>query len=303
MSEYDKNKIRRLDLSVLLVFLGLMQSRKASVVAADLGLTNSSISHALRRLRDVFGDELFLRRPHGLEPTAFAELVEPDIRRAVDAVQAALAGPSDFDPGTADGLLRVAANDREVASLIPSVFARVAEAAPGLRFSVRHLSRADALRSLSDGSLDLAVGFYRDPGPDYDQTLLRTETYSVVAREGHAIFEVPLTAKRYAAAKHILVASDGSLTGIVDQSLGDLGLQRRVCLSIPSFMPALSILSESDFVATLPTSLVKRLAKRFGLRHCAPPLEVRPFDVSLLSHRRNRRDPMLGWCLEHFAEG
>lgn len=302
MTEFDKNKIRRLDLSVLLIFLGLMRSRKAADVAAELGLTNSSISHALRRLRDVFEDDLFLRRPHGLEPTAFAEMIEPDIRRAVEAVQSALAGPAAFDPATAEGTLRIAANDREVAGLIPAVFSKVNGAAPGLRFSVRHMSNKQALQELDDGGLDLAVGFFREPGPEYDRTLLRTETYSVVARAGHPIFDAPLTVERYAAAAHILVASDGSLTGIVDQSLADLNLQRRVCLSIPNFMPALSILPESDFIATLPTSLVRQHAALFGLQHCEPPLSIRPFDVSLLCHRRNRRDPMLAWCLERFSE-
>ena len=302
MSEFDNNKIRRLDLSVLLVFLGLMRTRKAADVASELGLTNSSISHALRRLREVFGDELFLRRPHGLEPTAFSVRIEPDIRRAVDAVQSALSGPGEIDPGRAEALIRISANDREVATLIPAAFARVTADAPGLRFSVRSLSNADSLRGLSDGTLDLAIGFFRDPGPDFDQRHLRTETYALVARQGHPILAAPPTLDAFTAASHILVSSDGSLSGIVDHALDDMGLQRRVCLAVPSFMPALAVLSDSDFVATLPASLAREHAARFGLGFVEPPLPIRSFDVTILRHRRDLRNPLLTWCLDRFTE-
>lgn len=302
MSDYDKNKIRRLDLSVLLIFLALMRTRKAAEVAGEFGLTNSSISHAIRRLRDVFGDDLFLRRPHGLEPTAFAEKIEPDVRRAVDAVQAALSGPADFDPAEASGLIRISANDREVAGLIPAALARITGEAPGLRLSVRSLSNADSLRGLSDGTLDLAVGFFRDPGPDIDQTRIRTETYALAARKDHPLLQAEVTIPAYTAASHILVSSDGTLSGIVDQVLAERGLSRRVCLAIPGFLPALSILAESDYVATLPASLVHDHAERFGLGHCAPPVEIRSFEVSILRHRRNLRDPMLSWCLEKILQ-
>ena len=302
MSEFDQTKIRRLDLTVLLIFLGLMRTRKAADVASELGLTNSSISHALRRLRDVFGDELFLRRPHGLEPTAFAERIEPDVRRALDAVQSALLGPEVFDPASATGLIRLSANDREVAGLVPDAFKRVSQEAPNLRFSVSSLSRPESLRCLRDGTLDLAIGFFGNPGEDFEQTPIRTETYLVAARQGHHILKPALTLQSYTEASHILVSGDGTLTGIVDQVLADRGLSRHVCLAVPSFMPALSILSNSDFIATLPRSLVLDYAKRFDLSYAAPPVEIRPFDVSVLRHRRNLRDPMLSWCLERIQD-
>jgi DNA-binding transcriptional LysR family regulator len=303
MADLDRNKLRRLDLTVLLIFLGLMRLGKATDVAGELGLTNSSISHALRRLRDVFGDELFLRRPHGLEPTAFAERIEPEIARAVASLQTALAGPAEFLPEAAEDTLRISANDRETASLIPRFFARLSGQAPGLRLSVQSLSNAEGLRGLASGTLDFAIGFFRDPGPDYLVQPLRTETYVVTARRGHPIFRGPLTVESYVAAAHVLVSGDGKLSGIVDQTLEKAGLARRVCLAVPSFLPALSILSDSDFVATLPANLVRQHAAVFHLDHCPPPIEIRPFEVSVLIHRRNRRSPLHQWCLGKFQSG
>ena len=80
MTGFRDSELRRLDLTLLLVFLGLLKHRKGTLVAAELGLTQSAISQALRRLRDIFGDELFLRRPHGMEPTALALALEGPVR-------------------------------------------------------------------------------------------------------------------------------------------------------------------------------------------------------------------------------
>ncbi len=118
MSEFSTSELRRLDLTLLLVFLGLVRHRKAVDVAAELGLTQSAISQALKRLRDIFGDDLFLRRPHGMEPTATALALEAPVAAAVNSLRGALGAARAFSPATATGVVRVAALDAEQAVLI-----------------------------------------------------------------------------------------------------------------------------------------------------------------------------------------
>ncbi|MEM8495322.1 MAG: LysR family transcriptional regulator, partial [Planctomycetota bacterium] len=55
-----------------MIFLGIMRHRQATAVAHEMGLTQPAVSHALKRLRALYDDPLFLRRAHGLEPTALA---------------------------------------------------------------------------------------------------------------------------------------------------------------------------------------------------------------------------------------
>ena len=110
------SQLRRLDLTLLLVFLGLMRHRKALDVAGELGLTQSAISQALKRLRDIFEDDLFLRRPHGMEPTAVALSLETPVAQAVEALRGALGAARSFDPATASGIVRVSINVAEMIS-------------------------------------------------------------------------------------------------------------------------------------------------------------------------------------------
>ena len=58
MTDLSNSELRRLDLTLLLVFLGLLRHRKANAVADELGLTQSAISQGLKRLREIFGDPL-----------------------------------------------------------------------------------------------------------------------------------------------------------------------------------------------------------------------------------------------------
>lgn len=295
MSDIDEMKLRRLDLTVLLVFLNLMRDRKAVLVADRMGLTQSSISHAVKRLRDTFGDPLFLRKPHGMEPTAVAQRLEPIIRRSVDALNGAFNSHDDFDPASAIGIIRIGAYDSEMAVLVPEMIARIQAEAPGLKLAARVLGRRDALDALETGELDLAIGFFWDQPSAFIATALHEEGYLTVARRGHALFEQGLDLNRYLAARHLVVSPNGDLSGIVDRSLETLGKTRNVVCAVPQFFPALATVSASDLVATLPATLVRKFSAPFDLDFREAPLEIRRFTIAMVRHRRNEKNTKLDW--------
>src|SRR5215467_11776361 len=97
MSDIDAANIRKLDMTLLLIFQELMRHRKLTVVAQRLGFTQSAVSHHVRRLREIFGDELFIRRPAGVDPTSRAMELEPQIRAMLDLAHEAVRGKA-FTP-------------------------------------------------------------------------------------------------------------------------------------------------------------------------------------------------------------
>src|SRR5579871_3551373 len=111
MDEFDQLQIRKLDGGLLLVFRELLARRQASAVARHLGLSPSSISHALTRLRDLFGDPLFIRRSHGLEPTRRALELSPRIEALVEAIGQSVSGEPAFDPAVSRRRFRIACAD------------------------------------------------------------------------------------------------------------------------------------------------------------------------------------------------
>ncbi|NBZ89480.1 LysR family transcriptional regulator [Stagnihabitans tardus] len=295
MSELSTSELRRLDLTLLLVFLGLVRHRKALDVAAELGLTQSAISQSLKRLRDIFGDELFLRRPHGMEPTATALALEAPVAAAVDALRGALGAARDFDAATATGLVRIAALDAEQAVLIPPLAARLRQLAPGLTLSVLPLGRGAAMDALSEGRADLVLGFVWDLPEMVSGKTIYEESFLVAGRP-EALPQAPdISIDAYCAADHVLISPGGDLRGVVDDQLEAMGRSRRVILGLPAFLPALAAAAESAALVTLPARVARAFAAGFGLVTAEPPIPVRRFPVSVFWHRRNETDPRTTW--------
>ena len=90
--------LRQFDLNLLVIFKQLLIDRRVSSTADKLGLSQPAVSNALKRLRVMLKDELFVRTARGMEPTPYAlQLVEP-ISSALDALQNALSQRDSFDP-------------------------------------------------------------------------------------------------------------------------------------------------------------------------------------------------------------
>jgi len=303
MSELTDSELRRLDLTLLLVFLGLLRRRKALDVADDLGLTQSAISQALKRLRDIFGDDLSLRRPHGMEPTATALALEAPVAAAVEALRGALGVARAFDPATATGHVRVAALDAGQAVLIPPLSARLRRLAPGLTLSVLPLGRDAAMEALVDGRADLALGFAWNLPDTIGHRPLYTDSYCVAGRP-EVLPDAPrIDLDRFCAADHVLVSPAGDLRGVVDDQLAELGRSRRVILGLPAFLPALAAVAASGALVTLPDRVAQAFAPGFGLVTAAPPVPLRPYPVSVYWHRRNDSDPRTLWVMRQLADG
>lgn len=302
MSELRNSELRRLDLTLLLVFLGLVRHRKALDVAVELGLTQSAISQSLKRLRDIFGDELFLRRPHGMEPTATALALEAPVTAAVDALRGALGVARDFDAATATGLVRIAALDAEQAVLIPPLVARLRQLAPGLTLSVLPLGRGAAMDALSEGRADLVLGYVWDLPEAISGEPIYEESFLVAGRP-EALPRAPhISIDDYCAADHVLISPGGDLRGVVDDQLEAMGRSRRVILGLPAFLPALAAAAVSSALVTLPTRVAQAFAAGFGLVTAEPPIPVRRFPVSVFWHRRNETDPKTIWFRQLIRE-
>jgi DNA-binding transcriptional LysR family regulator len=302
MPDIDEIALRRLDLTVLLVFLGLMRHRKASDVAGQMGLTQSSISHSLKRLRDTFGDPLFLRRPHGLEPTAIAVALEPKIRLAVDTLADAMKGEAAFDPSTNRSTIVLGSYDNQMATILPPLLRRLCHAAPDMRMIVKTVGRQDAIRALEAGEIDLALGYLWSIPETCLSEDLYEEGYLVVLRPENALRGLAWTAETYAAAKHLVVSPAGKLSGIVDLELERHGLVRQVVVAVPLFFAALATVAATDLIATLPSRIVRAHAANFGLEIREPPIPIRPFRVSATRHRRNARSGLHSWLVEQVRQ-
>ena len=310
-----------LDLNLLRVFDAVMEERSTTRAGDRLGVTQSAVSHALARLRDLLRDELFIRTPSGMEPTPRARSLAPRLRAGLLQLHAALAEEV-FDPAVSNQRFTLLANPYACAVLLPAVLARLHTAAPGVTLWVRP-SSADVAEALDTGRLCLAVAhFGRAPNRLAVQELMQDHLVWVL-RAGHPEAAGPLTLERLAAIPHLVrgtvdddaPTADGVILdhglerrvmqdddGALTRALSSTGLHRRVGLVVPDSHAALAIVGQTDMAALVPFRLAAAAAARGGLRLFDPPYESPPVPLTMAWHRGHGSDPASEWLRGVLAE-
>jgi DNA-binding transcriptional LysR family regulator len=295
-----------IDLNLLAVFQEVYRERQISAAAKRLGLTQSAVSNALARLRRTFGDELFVRTAHGMQPTPFAEQVAGPLGVAMAQVALALNQRSQFDPATSNRRFVLAMTDVGEVHFMPALIERCRTVAPHVQFSSVRAGSIDLKDELESGRVDLAIGPFDGISEALYQRMLFRQPYVSMIRAGHPLARGKLTLERFVAAEHLLVDATDSPYDRINQLLEQAGIGKTTRFRVPHFTAVPYIVSASDLVVTVPQKLAERAARPFGLKWIVPPLALPMLQTNLFWHRRFHQDPGIQWlralAVEIFGE-
>jgi DNA-binding transcriptional LysR family regulator len=296
MPDIDAEKIKKLDGSLLLVLRELLRQRRATLAARRLGLSQSAISHALARLRELFGDPLFVRKPYGLEPTRHALELAPRIDALIEAMHAAMGLPDQFSAATTTRSFRIAAPDHVTTLLAPTLVERLAERAPSARVAFSQRLGQDAQQALLRDELDLALGRFAQRDERLTMQPLFADRYCLVARRDHPQLRKRLSPARYALLDQVQVSVSADFRA-PDFAHGDRAWRpRRTIAAVPRFLIAFAVVSQTQTVAVAPTRLARRHARAFNLRVHPLPFALPPISV-MIAHR-SHLDPGVAFLIE-----
>ena len=279
-------RVRRLDGQLLLVLHDLLRTRSASRTAEHLHMSQSGVSHALGRLRDLFDDDLFTRRPHGLEPTRRAFELAGPVEEMLALAARSLAPSTEFTPAGTDRVFVLSAPEFITALVGSRLLRDLSRQAPNASFIIRHLGPEAAHKALLEGALDLAIGRF----PAAVSRAMHVETvledrYCVVARRGHPGLRGRVTMRQYLRTGHVFASSESEISA---EERGHYREIRSLAV-VPHWLTALHMVAASDAIATCPRRLAERHAGRLRLQVLAPPFEPDTITVSTLT-RGNRND-------------
>ena len=306
--EVDLNDIRRLDGGLLLVFRELLAQRRATDAARRLNLSQSAVSHALARLRAMFDDPLFIRLPHGLEPTQRAIELGPRVDALIELAGATLAAAPRFDPAHAQRIFKIATPEfinTIIGGCLVEAFQREA---PRVAFVSRPLYLDQAVTALRRGEVDVALGQFARLPPDLVAEVLYTDRYCVIARQGHPGVSEPLDLETYARTPHIFVGDPfpaplGATSHDPVQmarAYGELPdpAQVKGVAYVPEWETAMLIVATTDAIADCPFRLARRYAERLGLQVIEAPYKRSDMRPVQALRRAGVSDPGVDWLLE-----
>jgi LysR family transcriptional activator of mexEF-oprN operon len=286
---------RKIDLNLLVVFHAIQNERSVSRAAQRLYLGPSAVSMSLRRLRELFGDELFVRSGSQMVPTARAETLAPRIAELLEAAQRLVRDGGGFEPESTARVFRLGASEACEAGTTAALLAELRLQSPRSQLVVRPIDYMNTAELLESGEIELAVGYLREiPGAHQSERLCR-HAFACVYDPRQVHGTPPLTLDDYLAHDHVLVSQRGDLEGVVDAQLRTLGRSRRVVASTSRFSVIPSWLMRSPLIATLANDIALELALNHGLA-CSPlPLQVDGYDVHMCWHKRDERNASAAW--------
>jgi DNA-binding transcriptional LysR family regulator len=284
-----------IDLNLLSVFQEVYRERQISAAARRLGLTQSAVSNALARLRRTFGDELFVRTAHGMQPTPLAQQMAEPIGAAMVQVALALSQRSRFDAATSGRRFTLAMTDVGEVYFMPVLIERCRTVAPNVEIASIRANGLTLKDDMETGRVDLAIGAFEDVSEALYHRALFRQPFVSMFRKDHPLAKGKVDLERFVAAPHLIVDAAQSPYDRINGLLEKAGVTAGARFRVPHFTAVPYIVSTSELVVTVPQKLAESAARPFGLKWIEPPLALPTLQTNVFWHRRFNHDPGIQW--------
>jgi DNA-binding transcriptional LysR family regulator len=291
----QQSHISELDLNLLKTLRVLLEERHVTRAAKRCFLSQSAMSRALERLREMFQDELLIRTGRTYERTVRGEQLLRELEALLPRIDAMVRGET-FDPVQSQERFRVSMTDYAAVVLLPGLVRRLRGVAPRVRIEiVAHQERV--FEDVESGRIDLAMEVATAAAVLESQILFEEEFVCL-----HSSSLMPrrkrLTLSEYLEFAHVVVNVRAGQQTLVDRPLADLGLRRQVALTVPYFIPAVLAISGTDYLVTVPRRLAKIVASVKAVSAVEAPVELHGFKYMMAWHPRLTAEPAQQWFRE-----
>ncbi|UCV17848.1 LysR family transcriptional regulator [Ferribacterium limneticum] len=297
--------INTLDLNLLLVFDAILRTHSTTLAGEQMGLTQSAVSNALKRLRLAFDDPLFVKTQEGMMPTLRAEKMAETIQSALLQIRNVVEDRGEFDARHSERTFRLCMSDIGQMIMLPPLLNYLRTEAPHINLETIEATPQEAPGLLARGEVDLAIGFLKDLGDGIYNQRLKRETFVCLVRADHPTIRDHLALGQYLSAAHAEYRPSGGSHSIFEDAAKKLfaahGVERRVALRLAHSTGIGLVITHSDFVIAVPSRLGDTFSAYPNLRVFPLPFESPVYNITQQWHGRCQKDPGHAWLRTTFA--
>jgi len=295
--------LSQVDLNLFVVLEAIYREGNLTRAGRQLKLTQPAMSHALKRLRELLKDPLFIREGANMMPTPFTRNMINDVRQALQILEVNLYENRNFDPAHTRRNFQLGFWELMESTILPSLARTLAQAAPEVSITTLRVKRREIEVELASGALDLALDIPINMSDSIRQKPLFSDRVVVVARAGHPAIARELDLDTYLSQDHILVSSRRFGPSLVDVELNRKGKKRRIVLRCQNYFAACRAVSETDMLLTMPEHYAEMLNSRFSNRLYPFPLKsLQSLDIHMYWHESAENDPPNRWLREQIKK-
>ena len=285
----------QVDLNLLHILQALLEERHVTRAGKRCFLSQSAMSRAFERLREMFKDDLLIRTGRTYERTVRGERLLRDLENLLPRIAAMIRGEA-FETEKSREKIRLALTDYASMVLLPALARRMRTYAPNMTLEVVgwHDRVYDDIES---GRIDVALTPIPVPASLQGEVLFEEDFVCVLGSQRKRPAS-RLTLKQYLNAPHAVVNVLAGQQTLVDRPLAELGLRRRVALMVPFFVPATLAILDTDLILTIPRRLAQSFQTMRELSIVKPPAAIRSFPYLMVWHPRLTGDFAQAWFRE-----
>jgi DNA-binding transcriptional LysR family regulator len=265
--------LRRFDLNLLLSLHALLHTRNVTQAGAWLGVTQPAMSSDLRRLRQMFKDDLLVRAGREYQLTALAtSLVEP-VSRAVAALERVITWRPSFDPSCDSRRFTIAMSDHVMALLLPTVAVRLPQEAPHVTLAIRDLPglTTDPVTATELSEVDLSLGAFQNFAATRGEVLYTDRWVCAVSADNPEVDD-EMSLELFSRLPHVeWQLKTPAVQSYAEALYGAKGITRQVSLVTESFAFLPSLVRGTRMVALVHERLARQVP---GLKLLAPPVPI-----------------------------
>lgn len=287
-AEFDLNLLRVLD--------ALLKEGSATRAAARLGVTQPSVSLALKRLRAALGDALFVKEVNGLSPTPRALALQMPVDEILRLLQDEILTTAPFSPQTSKRTFVFVMGEIAQLLYLERIFSQVRQHAPGVKVKVVSATSREGQGVLDASGADLAIGYFpsmRQPS-HYQQRLYESQLVCVTCKH-HPRIGNALDLATLARLEHVILGGSDIYFSLYDRAARAEGVLSRLALEVPNLAAAPAVLAGSELVAIVPEALARHWSEQTAIAVHRLPLKVPGVGVKQYWHRRHKTDPAHQW--------
>jgi LysR family nod box-dependent transcriptional activator len=292
--------LRNVDLNLLVILDALLRERNVSRAGDRIGLSQSAMSAALARLREVFHDPLLVRVGRDLALTRNAEDLIVPLKESLGKIEQILLRRPGFDPATDARTFAISASDYAGLVLLTPLVRMIANEAPNV--TIHLLPRArDAARVLQTGQADIVIEPVELFGPnDYPTASLLSDRWLCAIDANHPdVKDDTLTEKQFLELPHLVYGiGDDRQLNLADQHLANAGVQRRIEVTVESFLLNPFLIEGTRLVSLVLERAAKRLIGTVDIKLLESPISVPDIHEAMYWHPRHATDPGHKWLRE-----
>lgn len=256
------NSFRSIDLNLLVVFSVLMSEQNLTHAGEQLGMTQSAVSHALKRLRSLYNDSLFERKSGRMLPTPKARAISPLVNQILADVQSTLPSKEVTTPEKLSLEFRINITSVYSVFYIQKLVAGLHKKAPGVTLVVTSDLLNDPAQALKNREYDLHIDLIpNEEEGSHFKALYNDEMVVVASKEHPRIANLnDITLEQYLAETHcVLVPRDNDKN--VLSMFTQFPFDRKIGFKSHSFIDMFYASIATDLICLLPSTLANALSE------------------------------------------